>query len=180
MANFKLRHNVEFGSSSLVHYDTTCTFDSTYNEGGYGGPNFIPSAATAARVEITPPGATSAITVDVFPSLPNDSGDGLEITLTDLGLTEIAVGEWKVKYVVTFVTGDIEEVECYFLNTEPVECCLSKKAASTDPLCDLDGFLKLANLERMLESAVANHCKGNYSKAEEIALYVNKQCNCCC
>lgn len=179
-----IRQNVVIGKGSAVVYDTTCTFDSGYNEGGYGGPNpspEIPGTFLTAIVEFTPPGSDTAYpAVDVFPFLPDASGAGFEVTIADLGISEFAVGVWTVKYTNTDVLGNTYEAECKVLNSSPVHCCIDGKLKSLDPLCDADKLEKVAHLERMLKSAEAAACKGEYAKADDIITYVNEQCDCCC
>ena len=175
------RINVAFGGSSLVVYDTTCSFDSGYNEGGYNVANASPVDAASATIDITAPGEVTPITIDVYPSLPNATGIGFEITLADLApLASIGYGEWIFKYTITFNDGTVFTKQCYFLNTIPVQCCIDGKMNAIDPICEPDKFAKLADLQTMLQSAVSAHCVGKYTKAQEILNYVNEQCNCCC
>lgn len=179
---FVLRLNVEFGKSSLVVYDTTCVFDSGYNPGGYNGPNvvFDLNNIVAAEVQITPRGATTPIVIDVYPFLPSNEGNGYEIPIADLNLTEMPVGEWLVKYKITLLDTSTYEAECYFLNDCPVQCCIDSKTKSIDPLCDINDFIEIAHLNNMLKSAWSAHNSGEYSKANTIIDYVNEQCNCSC
>lgn len=178
----KLRQNVEFGKTSLVVYDTTCTFNSGYNESGYGGPNPEPDGfqITMANVSITPRGASEPVVIDVFPILPNTEGAGIEINMEDLGLSEMPVGVWTVKYTITLADSSTVETECKFLNDCSVQCCIDQKTKSIDPLCDIEKFNYVSHLASMLKSANSAHCAGEYDKANDIIDYVNETCNCCC
>ena len=180
----KIRQNTVVGKASAVVYDTTCKFDSGYNESGYGGPN--PSADpnfgsfVSSNIKVFPPGDTVGIDFNPFPYLPNEDSTGIEITVTDLGLTSMPIGVWKFVYTATTSTGDTYETTCYAFNTCEVNCCIDSKVLAVDPLCDPERFAQIAHLERLLESANSAFCKGDYDKANKILSYVNEQCNCCC
>lgn len=178
-----LRQNTVIGKASAVVYDTTCQFDSGYNESGYGGPNASPDlgAFVSATVEFTEPGSDTALpAIDVFPYLPNTSGAGFEITIADLGISEFAIGVWTVLYTATDALGNVYTTECKSFNTSPVQCCIDGKLKAIDPICEQEEFLKASHLERMLNAANSAFCKGEYSKADDILSYVNEQCNSCC
>lgn len=175
-----VRQNVVIGKASAVVYDTTCQFDSGYNEGGYGGPNPSINNFVSAIVEFTPPGGTTPYDpVDVYPFLPNTDGTGFEVTITDLNISEFAIGVWTIKYTITDSSGNEYSAECKVLNSCPVHCCIDEKVKSVDPLCEPDKFNEISRLERLLESAEAAACSGDYDEADKIINYVNEQCNCC-
>lgn len=181
--SLQIRQNIIIGKSSLVVYDTTCTYDSGHNENGYGGPNPTVDlfTFTAAVVNIYTPGSTTPILVDVYPYLPNLNGDGLEIDMIDdLSLSSMPIGVWKSVYTITDSSGNEYTSTCYGFNTCPVDCCIDEKVNSVDPLCNPDKFAEIAHLERMLSSAKSAFCKGQHDEAETILNYVNEQCNCCC
>lgn len=174
------RINVEFGKTSLVVYDTTCKYDSCENEGGYGSPNETVSSATSATVEITIPGVTTPVVIDVFPYLPNDTGVGFEIDYADLNISSIPPGEWKVKYTVGFPGSVFYEKQCWFLNTCPIDCCLAERVKKIDIKCGGEYDEETYRLINLLEGAKCLHAKCDYEKAHKVALYVNTVCDCGC
>ena len=162
-----LRFNIEFGKEALVVYDTACIYDSCSNETGYGTPNYSASSATSATLTITVPGITTPIVVSVFPTLPNETGVGLEITYASLGLAEVPVGEWDFTYIVNF-PGDTLSKSCMFLNTCAVDCCIAERVKKIDVKCGgiYDKFTNRMIL--MLQGALDNHACCLYERADEI------------
>lgn len=174
------RFNVEFGKSSFIMYDTTCVYDSCGNEGGYGTPNKSVNQATAATVEVTIPGEENPVIIDLFPYFPNSNGTGFEIFYDDLNVNTIAPGEWKMKYTVTFADGSTNEVENWFLNTCPIECCLAERVKKIDIKCGGEYDEETFRLISLLEGAIANHGFCDYDKAHKLALDVYNRCQCGC
>jgi hypothetical protein len=174
------RFNIEFGKSSFVIYDTTCIYDSCGNETGYGTPNKSVSQAVSATVEITIPGETTPIIINLFPYLPNSNGTGYEIFFDDLNLTDIPPGEWKMKYIITFADASVNQVENWFLNTCPIECCLAERVKKIDINCGGEYDAETFRLISLLEGAVANHNNCDYEKAHKLALDVYNRCQCGC
>lgn len=174
------RINAQFGKSSLVVYDTTCSYDSCENETGYGVPNEKVSDAISATVEITVPGIATPVVVDVFPYLPNDTGVGYEIFYDDLNISSIPPGEWKIKYTVGFPNSISYIKECWFLNTCPIDCCLAERVKAIDIKCGGEYDAETFRLISLLEGAKCNHSKCDYEKAHKMALYIYNTCNCGC
>jgi hypothetical protein len=174
------RFNIEFGKSSFVVYDTTCIYDSCSNEGGYGTPNKSISQATAATLTITIPGEETPVIVDVFPYLPSSTGSGFEITYDDLDVSTIAPGEWKMKYTITFDDESTNEVENWYLNTCPIDCCLAERVKKIDPKCGGEYDEETFRLISLLDGAKANHSYCDYDKAHKLALEVYNRCQCGC
>jgi len=161
---------------------TTCVFDSGHNEGGYGGPNPYPDgfSLTASKIELYAPGQSVPYEYNPYPFLPNVNGDGISITIADLGVDSFDIGVWKFVYTVTASDGTEYVSTCYGFNTCEVNCCIDSKTKSVDPLCDPDKFDQIADLERLLKAAESAFCQREYDKADSIIKYVNEQCNCCC
>jgi hypothetical protein len=174
------RFNIEFGKSSFVIYDTTCVYDSCSNETGYGTPNKSVSQAVSATVDVYIPGETVPVTIDLFPYLPNSNGTGFEIFYDDLKVSTIAPGEWKMKYTITFSDSSVNEVENWFLNTCPIDCCLADRVKKIDIKCGGEYDAETFMLISLLEGAVASHRACDYDKAHKLALNVYNRCKCGC
>ena len=178
----EIRHNFEGDKTSVYIYDTTCAYDATNNDTGWGTPNPEVSDATEATAEITIPDVTTPVTIDLFSTLPNNDGTGLQITASQLGLEEIPDGIWKVKYSVTVTGfGTPFESECFFLLDCNVRCCISKRAekVSVDP-CTNEFDCKTFELQAL-------HCAmwkafrcGNNDRTQEILDYITTECDCKC
>ena len=170
-----LRFNIEYGKDSLVVYDTACIYDSCSNETGYGAPNFAASAATSATLTITIPGVVTPVIVNVYPTLPNETGVGFEITYASLGILDAPVGEWDFEYTVTFPGSKLTK-SCMFLNTCAVDCCLAERIKKIDVKCG-GIYDKLTNrMVLMMEGALANHACCLYDQADEIIKEVYTLC----
>jgi len=170
-----LRFNIEFGKESLVVYDTACIYDSCSNETGYGTPNFPASAATAATLTVTIPGVVTPVVINVFPTLPNETGIGYEITYAMLGISEAPVGEWDFTYTVNFPSGPITK-SCMFLNTCAVDCCIAERVKKIDVNC---GGIFDKNTNRMIlmvQGALDNHACCLHDRADEIIKEVFALC----
>ena len=177
----ELRINAEFGADSFVVYDTTGTFDSGYNAGGYGTPNKFPQNATGAELQVTPPDETTPISITaIYPTLPNLTGAGYEVTATALGLDELVPGVWTISLTVTFSDGTESTVECKFANLCSVESCLTNREKQIDETCNTLYDDETFRLRMLIEGAKANMCAGQYDKANSLIQYVAEKCDCCC
>ena len=174
------RFNIEFGKSSFVIYDTTCSYDACSSKGGYGSPNKTIEEATAAVLEVTIPGEENPVIIDLFPYLPNSNGTGYEIFYDDLSISTIPPGEWKMKYIITFDDESTAEVESWFLNTCPIDCCLADRVKRIDINCGGEYDEETFRLISLLDGAKANHGFCDYDKAHKLALDVYNRCQCGC
>jgi hypothetical protein len=175
---------VEGDISAFYVFDTTGKFNASNNLTGWGLPNLQTSDVLTAQFQAWAPRLDPAVdlpvTFDVHPYLPNDENKGREVLATDLGLADIESGVWNFKVLLTTATGVIEAIyQCYY--DAKILCCIAKKKLKIEP-CTLEdeSTKKTMELEVLAENAAWSYCNGDIDAANDLAKYIQLQCDCCC
>ena len=178
---FKIK--VEGDMSAFYVFDETGKYSTVANPEGWGLPNKqtsdILTAVFAAWAPGLDPNVDAPLTFDLYPYLPNDENKGREVLATDLGLTDIESGVWNFKVALTTNKETIvAEYSCYF--DEKIRCCISKGKLKIEP-CTLDNHCtnKAMELEVLADNAAWAHCSGDDNTANDLARYIQLQCECC-
>ena len=165
--------------------ETTGAYNASTNVGGWGSPNEATSTATAVTLEVTPPGATAAISIDMSASYPTAvSTTEKTIRTQDLSLGtdgEFADGLWIFEYIVTTpLEGALSNKQTIFISGA-ARCCVYNMLADID-LCDCDGTERARALEAFTyyRSAIACAAVGDSSKFTLILAIIEKYCNPTC
>lgn len=176
----ELKISVEENCDSLYLYDRTGKYKENCNETGWCYPNEDPSKATSAEFHIYPPGETTPIVIDVYPSLPTAKGYGYEVLPADLGMEKFESGIWRFDYHVR-VNGVLKSASCSKLLVNDVRCCLgsNKLEVSVDNF-ESEEVVKSNNLFNLFVSAQKNACLGKVDEAQKIIDYLYKACKCSC
>ncbi len=181
MADTKLVLKVDAGKDVLYVFDKTGKYSSK-NTSGWGLPNSQILNVTSAEARIFLPKSTTYTSVNLFPSLPNTTGVGFEIVPTDLGLTTLPAGIYKIQYYIELLGGDKKLSQTvYYFYYMPLSCCVStKKMAICSDDYSSDKVKEVLELETLLENAIWASCSGDLITAEEISDYLVTKCDCCC
>ena len=164
--------------------DDTGVYNVATNPGGYGAPNPAIADFATAVLEVTLPGATTAVTVNVFPTLPNITSVPFTVTSALLGVSgELPDGVYHINYRLTVTVGPFigtYQLDCYFAVLGQAERCVDGKVAAID-ICTVDdctdkALWELSKLVNMLDSAKAAACCGKITEAGDIIDYVNDKC----
>jgi hypothetical protein len=181
MAEAILKLKVDAGKDELYVYDNTGKY-STQNQGGWGNPNTLISDVVSAEIRVYLPKSESYTSIDVYPSLPSDVGLGFEIDASDLGLSSLDPGIYKLQYIVTTNTSVVIESNVFkFFHYLPIECCISSKKLVLQPTdATSDMVNSVLEMELLLENAIWSACAGDDVTAEEISDSLWLKCSCCC
>jgi len=171
---------------TLSFYDKTNAY-SAITVGGYGSPNQAVSDATAATVAISLRAADgtfgTATTVDVFSTLPSNSGGYFDITATvGAGTATWADGIYKFVYTVSGTSGGVAystSVTRYeTLRNSIANCYQTKAAAIADCSCackDIQDSFKCFSLYmRLLKS---EECCGNLDGIQKYLTKLTSMCS---
>lgn len=179
---FKIK--VEGDISAFYVFDETGKFNASNNLTGWGLPNKQTSDVLTAEFQAwaptLDPSVDSPLTFNVYPYIPNDEKKGREVLASDLGIVDIESGVWNFKVILTTATGTIEaDYQCYY--DAKILCCISKKKVKIEP-CTLDSkeTKKTMELEVLAENAAWSYCNGDVDTANDLAKYIQLQCDCCC
>lgn len=174
---------VEGDISAFYVFDVTGKFNAANNLTGWGLPNKQLSDVLTAEFQAWAPRQDPSVdlplTFDVHPYLPNDENKGREVLAVDLGLVDIESGVWNFKVVLTTASETIEaEYQCYF--DDKILCCIAKGKVKIEP-CTLDSKCtqKTMELEVLADNAKWNFCNGDIDTANDLAKYIQLQCECC-
>lgn len=174
---------VEGDISAFYVFDVTGKISIPSNPNGWGLPNKQTSDVLTAEFQAwaprQDPNVDLPLTFDIHPYLPNDEKKGREVLATDLGLQDIESGVWNFKVVLTTATETIEaDYQCYF--DEKILCCIAKGKIKIEP-CTLDSKCtqKTMELEVLADNAKWNFCNGDIDTANDLAKYIQLQCECC-
>lgn len=178
---FKIK--VEGDISAFYVFDVTGKYSTASKPNGWGLPNKqttdVLTAVFSAWAPRLDPSVDLPVTFDVYPYLPNDENKGREVLALDLGLADIESGVWNFKVTLTTATETIEaEYQCYF--DEKIRCCIAKGKLKIEP-CTLDSHCtqKAMELEVLADNAAWNFCNGDIDTANNLAKYIQLQCECC-
>lgn len=169
--------------------EKTGAYDAALNTGGWGAPNVTIGSVATAVFQITYAGATTPITLNVFPSLPSTNTNGLyQVDVADLGLDELPTGWTRVTYIVTGTSGGspytYSTTKLVFFDCE-VACCVTNKiiaaaaAVVNGDCCEECKDEKVINalyLEAVLEGARAGTCSGLTDVVTTDVEYLETQC----
>lgn len=185
--NFNIKESDN--ARELSFTETTGTYNASTNLGGWGAPNPVTTDVTVtATLSILPPGVTTAIVLDLFPSSfpTTDKTQEVIIRSQDLSLgtdTILPDGLWQITYTVidTVANPDVTYTsdQTIFVSGE-ARCCVYGLLANADiSCCDCDG----SDLARALEAftyyraAIACAANGNTDKFTEALSIVNNYCD---
>lgn len=179
---FKIK--VEGDASAFYVFDETGKYSTASNPEGWGLPNRqlsdIEAAVFQAWAPRLDPAVDTPVTFDLYPYIPNDLGEGREVMATDLGLADIESGVWNFKVLLTTTAQETIEAEfqCYF--DDKIRCCVAKGKTKIEP-CTLDSKCtkKAMELEVLMDNAQWAYCAGDIDTANDLAKYIDLQCNCC-
>ncbi len=182
--------------SKITVFDKTGAFDANTNPGGYGAPNPDISEVTAAKLEVTFPGASAPINIDVLPTLPTLTNVGFDITITGLGLTgdSLPDGLYTINYVldgIQIFPPDIQvafsaSVLCQIVLLCAAECCVDKEIAALALLaCDCksnsERIEQIFLADVLLDGANSAACCGDiecFDQAVELLTAICEDTNC--
>ena len=85
--NLKKSNDRNADFSVITVKDITGIYDPATNPGGYGAPNETIGEVTAAVLRVLYPGAIVEKVIDVYPTLPNITNTGFDITPALLGMS---------------------------------------------------------------------------------------------
>ena len=177
----ELKLSVEADRNAIYIYDETGCYDSTCNPGGWGTPNIKTSDITESTVEIFPPESSSGILVDISDGLPNIDKIGIEILLSEIGISTLKNGVWTFIYRVKNFENEIH-LECSISKFFDVEntCCVNSLMSTFDAnnLCS-ERNSKAVEMEILLNGARWMACCGNLKGAQTISNHIELQCKCC-
>ncbi len=178
---FKIK--VEGDKSAFYVFDETGKISIPSNPTGWGLPNTQISDVLTAQFQAwaprKDPSVDAPLTFDVHPYLPNDVNEGREVLAVDLGITDIESGVWNFKVVLTTATSTIEAIyQCYF--DDKIKCCIAQSKLKIEP-CTLDSKCtrKAMELEVLADNASWAFCAGDNDTANDLAKYIQLQCECC-
>lgn len=178
----ELKISAEADLESIFVFENTGKY-SAKNTGGWGSPNLKISDITSAQLIITSPGK-SPVTIDVYPTFPNDQCTGFEILAEDLDLDYIPSGIWGIEYVAKYepTNGDAEEFrsKCYFYFYTKIQCCIEnriKKISLSDPKSAYNE--QTFHMNDMFTAAKFAYKNGQVTQAQNITDYINTLCDCC-
>lgn len=175
---------VEADASAFYVFDITGKFSASSNLTGWGLPNRqisdILTAVFSAWAPTQDPNVDIPITFDVFPYIPNDQGQGREVTAIDLGIADIESGVWNFEVELTTLLGETIKAtfQCYY--DSKIRCCIAKEKIKIEP-CTLNDKCtqKTMELEVLADNAAWAFCCGDIDTANKTAKYVQLQCDCC-
>jgi hypothetical protein len=188
MGNLILQISVTEEKNSIIFYD--CTGPHSYdNKNGYGHPNPKIEDVVEAYLEVKRPGwveGQEPIKIVLYPSVPNLTGFGFELTPSMLGSSnnDVESGQYKFKYVVVTVDKNglrlthTAYVTLFCMNA--VTCCIDKRikeiraGGHNDPKQQL--IIELSNLLEAVKYQI--DCE-NFGIANEDVEYLKSQCKCC-
>ena len=182
---------IQNGCTGFYFSETTGAYDASLNAGGYGAPNITIASVDTAVLSVTYAGATEAIEIDVYPTLPTTNVNGVySVTAADLGLDEMPSGWTRVTYTITGNSGGGSADYTYsvtklvFFDCE-LACCIASKlieaaaAVVNGDCCNecKDEKVKTAlYLEAVLEGARAATCSGLEDVVTTNVEYLETQC----
>lgn len=159
MLDLKISIQKASDCTKLTVLDKTGIYNANTNPGGYGAPNPELAEVTAAKIDVTYPGASAAISLDVFPGLPNVTDTGFDITLTNLGITGESLPDGL--YIVTYV---IDGTQVIGGNNVPFSASIT---CSIVILCTAECCVDTAIVEL---ARLSCDCKTNKPRIEQILL----------
>lgn len=173
------------GCDGLYFFEKTGAYDAALNTTGWGAPNPTTAQATAATLSILYAGATTAVVIDVLPTLPTTNSNAYyNVTDTALGLSEMPSGLTRVTYSVT-AAGTTYTATANVLFDCSLACCVSAKlidaasAVANGDCCDEckeDKVKTALFFEAVLEGARANTCSGQVDAVDTCVDYLVTQC----
>ena len=177
------------GSCKTLTFKEQTGAYSASNLGGWGSPNEDTTDAVSATLDVTLPGASVAVQLNLFtasPAYPKSSDlVGYDIASQDLGLaTDIAFedGVYIFTYVVTTSTTIYTQTKTVFLYCNTACCVYSLLADVAKDGCNcnseaFDTALKAITLLKGL--CYAAKC-GNQDKFDDYIETINNYCDGCC
>lgn len=171
-------------------FDKSGVFDPLLNPTGYNAPNIATSDVDTAVLDVTYAGATTPVSLNVFPNLPSsDVNSAYLVTPAALGLTEMPSGLTRVTYIITgmfggspftYTTTTLVLFDC------ELACCVSQKLIDAaeavtgecgcNDTCREEKIKTALFLEAALEGARAATCSGLVDQVETIVDYLETKC----
>jgi len=191
MAKLVLKYNIcqKKDCTSLFFSETTGTYNSLSNSGGFGSPNPVVGDATSVLLKVLFPNADDTVDIDISASFPTvDSTVETEITSEDLGLAAGAVladGIYEITYEVIANGVTYTETKNIFLYCN-VQCCINQFIATIpDTACNctdssVSDALTAFMLMRSLEYAAVCGKKTKFTNTLAILnnICTNNDCGC--
>jgi hypothetical protein len=166
--------------------DTTGAY-STTNIGGYGTPNDTSASAQTAVVQIwkrNEDGAYGDMTeVDVYPTLPSDSGGDIDIDADDAGQSEtMSDGVYKIKYKIASAIAPYTYDTTQYKSFHPaIDCCyqnLALKQVNCSCNC-ADVNDKLTKMTLQFALLKRAECSGDLDAIQKYINYITRLCDSC-
>ena len=181
--------------SKYTIFEETGIYDPNSNPGGYGFPNPEIAEVTEAKLDVYFPGSSTPMSFDLFPTFPNTTGIGFDVTPSILGISKLIDGPYKFVYTINgdqivadIVVPFVASVNCTVVNLCNAECCVNKAVAQIPHLrCNCkanEHKIELFTLaDVLLDAAERAACCGSMGEFDRILkdlMSICQETNCNC
>ena len=181
---YKISTQADNTCTDIYVYDRTGTYNAITNPNGWTAPNPDPVNAVESNLQVLYPGASVAVTIDTFPTLPTTSSTPFVLTPAMVSLGSFPDGRYDfISYAkITELAVDYE----YWANATMyllcgVRCCVDKMMAniSTDRECcgNEKKVQRAMYAKTILDSITANVDAGDFDNADKLLKQLQDICN---
>ena len=169
---------------SLTFKELTGAYNASNNTDGWGTPNEETSAATAATLQITLPGASTSTTLNVLEESFPTTDTCKTYTINGSQVSGIGTnnnfpsGLYTFTYTVTTASGTYIEVKQVYLWCT-LKCCVDKLFANIDYSncdCNHNQFTEALTALGYLRGIASFISAGNYIEADKLKVKLEKLC----